>query len=93
MPALDLARYQDDPAVARQADEAIAEQRARLAAAQAERDRAEIELSLMRDQKRAGETIHAEEERRDHAVAVAERKKVESARTNCIINGWHCARP
>ena len=87
------ALYQDDAARARLADEAIAEQRARLAAAQAERDRAEMELSVMRNQKRVGDAFHVDDEQRGHAVAVMERRKVESARANCISAGWHCARP
>jgi hypothetical protein len=86
-------RYQDDAALARQADEAIAEQRARLAAAQAERDRAELELAMMRGQKKTTDAFHVDDEQREHAVAVMERRKVESARTSCIASGWHCARP
>jgi hypothetical protein len=93
VPAPEPVHYQDDAAQMRLADEAIAEQRARLAAAQAERDRAELELALMRDQRRGTDPSHAEGERRDHAVAVRERMKVESARANCISAGWHCARP
>ena len=86
-------RYQDDAALARQAEEAIAEQRARLAAAQAERERAETELAMMRGQKRPADPFHVDDEQRQHAVAVADRKRVESARANCISTGWHCARP
>jgi hypothetical protein len=93
-PAPDPARYQDDAALARRAAEAIAEQRARLAAAQAERDRADFELALMRNQKAAADTYPASaNERREHAIAVSERMKLEGTRAHCISVGWHCARP
>jgi hypothetical protein len=55
--------HQDEAALARQADEAIAIGRARQAAAQAERDAADFELARMRtqmrDQKTAGEVFRA----------------------------------
>jgi hypothetical protein len=92
-PAPNPARYQDDAALARQAEAAIAEQRARLAAAQAERDRAETELAMMRGQKKPADPFHVDDEQQQHAVAVADRKRVEGARTSCISHGWHCARP
>jgi len=51
--------HQDEAALARQADEAIAIGRARQAAAQAERDAADFDLARMRDQKTAGEVFRA----------------------------------
>jgi hypothetical protein len=99
--------HQDEAEVARQADEAIAIGRARQAAAQAERDPADVRVVLMPDQKMIVKTYDSigagttdakywkeEEEQRIHDDVVRERLKLESTRAaNCARSRWHCERP
>jgi hypothetical protein len=99
--------HQDEAEVARQANEAIAIGRARQAAAQAERDQADVRVVLMPDQKMIAKTYDSigdgttdakywkeEEEQRIHDDVVRERLKLESTRAaNCARSRWHCERP
>jgi hypothetical protein len=99
--------HQDEAEVARQADEAIAIGRARQAAAQAERDQADVRVVLIPDQNMIAKTYDSigdgttdakrwkeQEEQRIHDNVVRERLKLESTRAaNCASSRWHCERP
>jgi hypothetical protein len=104
VPAPDPLWHQDEAEVARQADEAIAEGRARQAAAQAERDLADFRVVVVPDQKMITETfgsigndprhLKEMEEQRIHDDVVRARLNLEGTRaTNCARSRWHCERP
>jgi hypothetical protein len=89
---------EDEAALAREADAVNEAHRARLAAAQAERDREEFERALLQgnqaDRAAAAKRWKDEEDRQVHAGAERERAKLMDRRAaNCSTSRWHCDRP